>query len=75
VQAAIQDKQVRVTGKSRTTIQTRIALVKKSAFDNCRCSSRNSGLSPPKIGAWHGKSGGNGDRIRTRPCGNCSYIE
>jgi hypothetical protein len=33
VQAAIQDKQVRVTGKSRDDLQSVIALVRKSAFD------------------------------------------
>ena len=33
VQAAIQDKQVRVTGKSRDDLQTAIALVKKGEFD------------------------------------------
>ena len=33
VQAAIQDKQVRVTGKSRDDLQSVIALVKKGSFD------------------------------------------
>jgi uncharacterized protein YajQ (UPF0234 family) len=33
VQAAIQDKQVRVSGKSRDDLQTAIALVKKGGFD------------------------------------------
>jgi hypothetical protein len=33
VQAAIQDKQVRVTGKSRDDLQSVIALVKKGGFD------------------------------------------
>src|SRR5512139_1667964 len=33
VQAAIQDKQVRVTGKSRDDLQNVIALVKKGGFD------------------------------------------
>ena len=33
VQAAIQDKQVRVTGKSRDDLQTAIALVRKGEFD------------------------------------------
>jgi uncharacterized protein YajQ (UPF0234 family) len=33
VQAAIQDKQVRVTGKSRDDLQSAIALVKKGGFD------------------------------------------
>jgi uncharacterized protein YajQ (UPF0234 family) len=33
VQAAIQDRQVRVTGKSRDDLQSVIALVKKGDFD------------------------------------------
>ena len=33
VQAALQDKQVRVSGKSRDDLQTAIALVKKGGFD------------------------------------------
>ncbi len=33
VQAALQDKQVRVTGKSRDDLQAAIALVRKSEFD------------------------------------------
>jgi hypothetical protein len=33
VQAAIQDKQVRVTGKSRDDLQTAIALLRKGGFD------------------------------------------
>jgi len=33
VQAAIQDKQVRVTGKSRDDLQSAIALVRKGGFD------------------------------------------
>lgn len=33
VQAALQDQQVRVTGKSRDDLQTAIALVKKGGFD------------------------------------------
>jgi hypothetical protein len=33
VQAAIQDKQVRVTGKSRDDLQTAIALVRKGGYD------------------------------------------
>jgi len=33
VQAAIQDKQVRVTGKSRDDLQAVIALVKKGGYD------------------------------------------
>jgi cyclic-di-GMP-binding protein len=33
VQAALQDKQVRVTGKSRDDLQSTIALVKKGGFD------------------------------------------
>jgi cyclic-di-GMP-binding protein len=33
VQAAIQDQQVRVTGKSRDDLQTAIALVKKGSFE------------------------------------------
>jgi uncharacterized protein YajQ (UPF0234 family) len=33
VQAAIQDKQVRVTGKSRDDLQAVIALVRKAGFD------------------------------------------
>ena len=33
VQAAIQDKQVRITGKSRDDLQSVIALVKKGGFD------------------------------------------
>lgn len=33
VQAAIQDKQVRVTGKNRDDLQTAIALVRKGGFD------------------------------------------
>jgi uncharacterized protein YajQ (UPF0234 family) len=42
VQAALQDKQVRVTGKSRDDLQAAIALVRKGGFDlplqytNCR---------------------------------------
>ena len=33
VQAAIQDKQVRVTGKNRDDLQSAIALVRKGGFD------------------------------------------
>ena len=33
VQAAIQDKQVRVTGKNRDDLQSAIAMVKKGGFD------------------------------------------
>ena len=33
VQAALQDKQVRVTGKNRDDLQAAIALVKKGSYD------------------------------------------
>ena len=33
VQAALQDKQVRVSGKSRDDLQSAIALVRKGGFD------------------------------------------
>jgi hypothetical protein len=33
VQAALQDQQVRVTGKSRDDLQSAIAMVKKGGFD------------------------------------------